>query len=64
MAVCIQMKTIIWSLVEIEGSWITGLTTDFSHREKTQYLSHGTFKWCRRLLAFARSRRLSREISG
>ena len=52
------------TLVEIEGSWITGLTVGNSHRGKTHFLSCGTFKWCHRLLAFARSRSLSPEISG
>ena len=47
------------TLVEIEGSWITGLTIDNSHRGKTHYLFRGTFMWCHRLLAFARSRSLS-----
>ena len=63
-AVCIRKKTIIRSLVKIEGSCITGLTIDYSHRGKTHYLSSGTFNWCHRLLAFARSRNLSPEISG
>ena len=58
------------TLVEIEGSWITGLTIGNSHRGKTHYLSCGTFTWsslacfCAQSESFAGDFRVAKHMIG